>query len=299
MSDALYHRQFRGRDLGVKRDGSLGTRKDGEGSDQVKDSTSMSNDVEELDVVIEAARRTGADVSEAESFSREATASLCLNREAEAAGFIQMGIDVTEKVHRQRVEQLLEEAQTVLEQGESRGADTVDSWDHLAKADEAFRASDYEATIWFLNMAIQSMGTAERLRSEAQEALAWNRWSFDKLNHLEPVSSPEADLIQMQECLVTQGDLQESLDMADDLEQRLAVRLANHTGVLLSEMRGHIDDLAHEDMRDEAKYAMDGYKLAQRYVWNDDALAAVDIIIRIELEHDEALRRRRKILVVG
>ncbi len=270
-----------------------------EGSDQVKDGTSMSNGIVELDAVIEAARITGADVSEAESYSREATASLCLNREAEAAGLVQMGIDATEKVHHRRVEQLLTEAQTVLKQGDSRGADTVDSWKQLAKADEAFRASDYEATIWFLNMAIQSMGTAERFKTEALEALAWNRWSFDKLSRLEPVSSPEDDLIQLQENLVTQGDLQESLDMAEDLEHRLAIRLANHTSVLLSEMRGHIDDLVHEDMRDEAQYAKDGYKLAQRYVWNNDNLAAVDIIIRIELEHDDALRRRREILVVG
>lgn len=259
----------------------------------------MSKDVEELDAAIEAARRTGADVSEAESYLEEAKANVCLAREAEAAGFVQMGLDATDKVHRRRVEQLLKEAQMVLEQGDSRGADTADSWDHLAKADEAMGASDFEATIWFLNMAIQSMGTAERLRNQAQEALAWNRWSFDKLNRLEPVSSPEVDLIQLQENLVTQGDLQESLDMAEELEVRLTVRLANHTGVLLSEMKAHIDHLIHEDLREAANYARDGYKLAQRYVWNNDALAAVDIIIRIELEHDEALRRRREILVVG
>lgn len=259
----------------------------------------MSNGVEELDAAIEAASRTGADVDEAESLSKEAKANLCLNREAEAAGFVQMGLDVTDRVHRLRVGQLLEEARTVLEQGESRGADTEDSWDQLAKADEAFGASDYEATIWFLNMAIQSMGTAERLRNEAQEALARNRWSIDKLSRLEPVSSPEVDQIQLQEDMVTQGDLRGSLDIAENLEERLAARLANHTGVLLSEMRAHIDDLIHEDLREEAMHAKDGYKLAQRYVWNDDTLAAVDIIIRIELEHDEALRRRREILVVG
>ena len=173
----------------------------------------MSNGVEELDTVIEAARRTGADVTEAESILKDAKANLCLNREAEAAGLIQQGMDITEKVHRRRVEQLLGETRAVVEQGESRGADTVDSWDHLAKADEAFGASDYEATIWLLNMAIQSMAIAERLRSEAREALAWNRWSFDKLSRLEPVSSPEVDLIQLQEYLVSQRDFLESMDI--------------------------------------------------------------------------------------
>jgi len=272
---------------------------DDEGCDQVRYSTPKSNGVEELDAVIKAARRTGADVSEAESMCEEAKANLCLNREAEAAGLVQMGLDITDKVHRRRVEQFMEETRTFLEQGERRGVDTDDSQKQLAKADEAFRASDYEATIWLLNMAIQSMGSAERIRSEAQGAYSLNRWSFDKLSRLEPVSSPEVDLIQLQEDLVTQGNFRESLDIAGELIEILAARLANHTGVLLGEMRAHIDDLKHEDMMVEAKYAKDAYRTAQRHVREKDTLSAINIIIQVEMDHDEALRRRREAMVVG
>ena len=265
----------------------------------MRDGTSASNGVEELDAAIKAAKRAGADVTEAEALSKEAKANLCLNREVEASVQVQQGLDINEKSHRRRVERLLREARTVLEQEESKGVDTVDSWKQLAKAEDAFGASDYEATIWFLNLAIQSMGAAERLRNEALGSLARNRWSFDKLSRLEPVSSPEVDLIQLQENLVAQGDFQESLDMTKELEGRLASRLANHTGVLLGEMRAHIDDLKHEDLKDEAKQAKDAYKLAQRYVRNKDTRTAIGIIMRIEMDNDEAMRSRREILVVG
>ena len=272
---------------------------DNKGSDQLRYSTPKSNGVEELDAVIEAARRTGADVGEAESLCKEAKASLCLDREAEAAGLVQMGLDITDRVHRRRVEQLIEETRTVIEQGERRGVDTDDPQKQLAKADEAFRASDYEATIWLLNMAIQSMGSAERLRNEAQETYALTRWSFDKLSRLEPVTSPEVDLIQLQEDLVIQGNFQGSLDIAGELIERLAARLANHTGVLLGEMRAHIDDLKQEDMRVEARYAKGAYKAAQRHVKEKDTRSAIGIIIRVEMDHDEAMRRRREATVVG
>ncbi|NOQ55004.1 MAG: hypothetical protein GQ558_10430 [Thermoplasmata archaeon] len=265
----------------------------------MRDGTPASNGVEELDAAIEAARRAGADVSEAEALSKDAKANLCLDREVEAAMLVQQGLDINEKAHRRRVERLLREARTVLEQEESKGVDTVDSWKQMAKAEDAFGASDYEATIWFLNMAIQSMGAAERLRNEAMGALAQNRWSIDKLSRLEPVSSPEVDLIQLQENLVAQGDFQGSLHMTEELEGRLAARLANHTGVLLGETRAHIDDLKHEDLMDEAKHAKDAYKLAQRYVREKDTRSAICIIMQIEMDHDDALRRRREILVVG
>lgn len=255
--------------------------------------------LEELDAAMDSAQGTGADISEAMALRHLAKAHLLSYHEVEAIEAIELAMNRTDEAHRRRIDKLLEEARTVLGQAGGQGADLDDARRHIANAEDALDASDYEAAIWLMNKAVQSMGDGVRTRTEALGSLARNQWLFEQLQRFEPVPDALVEVLDAQEDLVARGEYGESLSITGELLTGLENRLARHIEGLLAESKVHANDLKRVGLRAEAKRARKGYKRAHRSTRGKDTQTAIKILMELEREHSEAMERSRLLPGVG
>lgn len=187
----------------------------------------------ELEAAIRAAREAGADVSEAEALRQEAKELLWNGHARRATERIDQALVLVEYVHRHRVGDLLSEARRVVGQMEEEGVPSEEARHHISMADEAFEVFDLDLALFELNVAIQRIGEASRLRSEAACALDRNGWLIENLARFGTVPREDADAFRVQGDLLAQAEHQLSVTIGRELEGRLEGHLERHMAVLL------------------------------------------------------------------
>jgi tetratricopeptide (TPR) repeat protein len=240
-----------------------------------EDFKTTSEDLANAKESINEGKKVGADVTEADFLLSKAITQIEKNNFEVAQELLTDATDAANKARSDRVGALLDEAKKLIEDEETEGVTVDEGKQLILEAEKAYKRADYSTTIEMINEAVRVMGDSSRRMESAQNELSQAEELLEETIKYAEANALAEDFITTARNLLAGGQYPESYDASFQAINDLESSLVRYIDLIMEDTKTEISKA--EEAGASVPKARDSYKLARRYLDNQDPATALNL----------------------